>query len=207
MLYNIPLRVPAGRVVSITQEFKDEARVAWYKENGITTNEHTGLDLACGDSWQTYGTPFVCPFPKAELIAREVAADPGLKAGRVQIRHVDWKGRELILGGLHLSEVSDNAGFIEGDVVGFIGNSGAVTPKPSLMNPAAGAHLHMTLRVDGVLTDPCLFFDVQTPYRGADTGYEKDKPAADWAVRELLHLIAGMTGKPVEELIASLPKP
>jgi len=207
MLYNIPLRVPPGRVVSITQEFKDAARVAWYKENGITTKEHTGLDLACGDSWQTFGTPFVCPFSKATLHAREITDPMGAKGSRVQIRCVDWKGRELILGGLHLSEISENAGFVEGDVIGYIGNSGSVLPVPSLLNPAAGAHLHMTLLVDGVLTDPTLFFDIQNPYRGADTGYEKDKPAAEWAVRELLHLIAGITGKPVEELIASLPKP
>lgn len=207
MLYNIPLRVPPGRVVSITQPFKSTEMVAFYKSQGLDIKEHTGLDLVCGDSWQTYGTPFVCPFPKAELVSAENYPEPGQKGGRVQIRCVDWKGRELILGGLHLSEVSDNVGFLEGDVIGFIGNSGPVFPAPDIAHPAAGAHLHLTLRVDGVLTDPALFFDVQNPYRGPDTGYEKDKPAAMWAVRELLSLIGGMTGKPVNDLIDSLKTP
>ena len=207
MLYNIPLRVPAGRVVSITQEFKDAARVAWYKENGVTTNEHTGLDLACGSDWETYGTPFVCPFSSATLHAREIESATGPKGSRVQIRHVDWKGRELILGGLHLSEISENAGFVEGDVIGYIGNSGSVTPKPSIIRPAAGAHLHLTLLVDGKLTDPTLFFDVRNPYRGADTGIAKDLPAADWAVKELLRIVSGIMGVSVDDLLAKLNKP
>lgn len=207
MLYNIPLRVPPGRSVSVSQPFKSTELVAWYKSQGLDVKEHTGLDLVCGGPWETYGTPFVCPFPKAELVSREVAPDPGMKAGRVQVRHVDWKGRELLLGGLHLSEVSDNVGFLEGDVIGFIGNSGSVRPVPDLAHPAAGSHLHLTLRVDGVLTDPATFFDVQNPYRGPDTGFEKDKPAALWAVRELLKLIGGMTGKPVDDLLDSLKTP
>lgn len=203
MLYNIPLRVPKNRRVVITQEFKDAARVAWYKENGVTTTEHTGLDLVCGSSVETYGTPFVCPFPNATLHAREIESATGPKGSRVQIRHVDWKGRELILGGLHLSEISESPRFIEGDVVGYIGNSGNVRPAPTIINPYAGAHLHLTLLVDGKLIDPTLFFNVRNPYTGADTGQEKDMPPAHWAVKELIQLIEGMTGKPIGELVAN----
>jgi hypothetical protein len=201
MLYNIPLRVPFGRVVTLSQEFKDAARVAWYKENGITTTEHAGLDLVCGDSVQTYGTPFVCPFPNATLVVREFDTAIGGKGSRVQIRHVDWKGRELILGANHLSEISENQGFIEGDTIGLVGNNGSVTPKPSIVNPYGGSHLHLTLRVNGVLTDPLTFFDLRNPYHGSDTGQEKDMPPAHWAVKELIRLIEGMTGKPIEELV------
>lgn len=207
MLYNVPLRIPTGRVVSVTQGFKSTELVEWYKSQGLDIKEHTGVDLVCGNSWETYGTPFVCPFPKATLHARDFDTALGGKGSRVQIRCIDWKRRELILGGLHLSEVSENVGFLEGDVIGYIGNNGSVTPKPSLINPAAGAHLHLTLLVDGVLTDPLTFFDVQNPYRGPDTGIQKDLPAAEWAVRELLCVIAGITGTPLEDLIAKLKTP
>lgn len=188
MRYKFPLRIPVGRVVSITQGFRDTQLAEWYKSQGLNYPEHMAVDAIAGNSVETYGTPFVCPFPEAKIAGdlNFTQADPvnGI-SGRVIIEYTDWKNRKILLGGIHLSGAVYQKTYKEGDVLGYIGNYGYVRPEPSIARPFDGSHIHMTLVVDGVLTDPLIFFDPSDPYRGYDTGVHFDIPAIQWAIAKI----------------------
>src|SRR3990167_3192035 len=102
MIYKFPLRIPYGRVVSITQGFKSNELAEWYKAHGIIYPEHLAVDAICGNSVQTYGAAFVCPFPGARIVpGNAVQADPerGI-SGRILIEHVNVDGNIIIIGGI-----------------------------------------------------------------------------------------------------------
>ena len=42
----------------------------------------------------------------------------------------------------------------QGQVLGIVGNTGNVTPRPSSTNPYAGTHLHFEVRVNGRPVNP-----------------------------------------------------
>ena len=76
--------------------------------------------------------------------------------------------------------------FKQGEVIGFIGNNGAVTPKPTPSNPFFGSHLHLGLGVKNpgemnfTMVDPSTIFDINDPYIGSDDP-TKDHPVYQWA--------------------------
>ncbi len=52
-------------------------------------------------------------------------------------------GTQVIMGGLHCSDVVQKQFFKEGDVVAYIGNGGFVNPAPTVQDAYAGEHLHL----------------------------------------------------------------
>lgn len=178
-MYKFPLKIPVGRKVEITQAFKSTELIDYYKSKGINITSHEALDVACGDAAQTYGTPFVCPFPIATLDRMNPAdADNGI-AGLIQI-----KSGDLTLGGIHLSEVIKQDVYKEGDVLGYIGNYGYVLPAPTIAKPFDGSHIHLYLIQGGKAVNPLLYFDVNNPFRGEDNP-RRDILAVRWAIRQI----------------------
>tara|TARA_R110002126_G_scaffold109583_2_gene246512 strand:- start:168 stop:869 length:702 start_codon:yes stop_codon:yes gene_type:complete len=119
----------------------------------------------------------------------------------------------------HLSGVEDGTIEKEGDTVGYIGNSGTVRPAPSANCVHCGSHLHfmkfLFRKVNGQYVnvasengvkgalDPLSAFDkndpfvfeLNDPFRGEDTGIEKDTPAIKHyldKVKEKLDWIVGI---------------
>ncbi len=56
----------------------------------------------------------------------------------------------------HLKSRTVRAGqtVTKGQVIGYSGNTGRVSPMPTTSNPLAGTHLHFEIRVNGVKVDP-----------------------------------------------------
>ena len=177
-MYKFPIRIPEGWRVIKTQGFHEG---------------HTAIDVVIGtpeyQQWATYGAAIVCPFPEAELVSFDPGTDPGdMKAGRFQIRHTQPDGTQIIMGGLHCSDVVVKSRFTEGETVAFIGNGGYVVPAPTSKDMYAGGHLHLSYiyRVpggNGISMDPLAFFDINNPYRGDDTGFLYDIRPLAWAFK------------------------
>ena len=168
--YKFPLRIAEDKKVILTQGFKSQELIDEYKKNGYNIQFHDAIDVATGTLKDTHGTPLVCPFPKAECIYFDDSGATGTqKADRVQIKYVDGD-TEYIMGGLHFSKMLYQQNYVFGETIAWLGNSGFVLPAPTKDSPLNGSHLHLTLRVNGVIVDPLLYFDINNPFRGEDTG-------------------------------------
>lgn len=194
MLFKFPLRVPTTRKVYISQGFKSTELVQFYKKKGLNITEHNAIDVIAGTPIETYGTPFVCPFPLASPIAFEPDND-NIRGGRIQVRYIDMDGKSWVMGGLHLFDLVKQETYKEGDVLGYVGNYGAVSPEPQIGAPFAGSHLHLTLVVDGKVVDPSMYFDQKSPYEGADTGIEKDAGRFMWAIKKAREMFSSLLPK------------
>lgn len=184
MRYKFPLQIPLGRRVSVTQGFKSTELVNEYKKAGINITSHEAIDAIAGNPAETYGTPFVCPFPSATLYAFQPEANPTAGA-RIRLSHKDTNGDILIMGGLHLFDLVEKQVYLQGDILGYVGNYGYVLPKPTIGAPFAGSHIHLELWKNGTPVDPLLYFDPQNPFIGKDTGIEKDAGRIRWAIQKI----------------------
>jgi murein DD-endopeptidase MepM/ murein hydrolase activator NlpD len=70
----------------------------------------------------------------------------------------------------------------EGDIIGYIGNSGLCRPAPTPQRPFDGAHLHLMLFKNGILIDPLTVFNPNEWFVFSDTGVDKDAPPLQWAL-------------------------
>lgn len=183
-----PIRIPKGWRLTITQ--------------GYHAN-HEANDVTSGDGPSTYGLPVVWSFPFPGKPYRMMVNSPlAAKATRAsaQIDGIDPNtGITYSCIYIHLSSapyvvedgVSNSIVFKQGDIVGYIGNSGAVIPKPTPTNPFGGAHLHLALGIkkpgeaNFTMVDPLLHFDILNPFRGADDP-SRDKPVYDWAADQAI---------------------
>ena len=177
--YPLPIEIVKGRLPLVTQEFGNHSNDAWYANNGINLGEtgHNGTDLIITGGWAaTYGTRLVCPFPKALLNKVWYTEPMSTKGNGIQIQCNDERGviKMLIW---HCSETNEQMEYDEKDTLGFIGNSGLVSPKPYFANVHAGSHIHLMTYVNGVLVDPREIFDFNEWYVSeTDTSIEKDLP-------------------------------
>ena len=187
-MYKFPLRLPEGWRVIVTQGFKSTELAEWYTKQGISYQEHLAIDLVVGtpdyQQWATYGAAIVCPFPSAELIALEPGTNPGdQKSGRFQVRYTEPDGTVVIMGGIHCSDVADGkTSFTYGEDIAYIGNGGYVDPAPTKEDAYAGGHLHLSYIRNGVVRDPTEIFNIYDPFRGKDSGFEKDIRPIAWAM-------------------------
>lgn len=199
-MFKFPLSIPEDRRIEITQVFKSTALVEYYKSKGLNIQEHMAVDVTCGNSAQTYGTPFVCPFPTATINTYTQADPENGMGGRIIVQYTQPDGTVLYVGGIHLSGVNVQKIYKEGDVLGWIGNYGYVLPEPTIGTPFGGSHIHLTLvekkpgQANGTTVDPLLYFDVKNPFRSPDTGLTRDVFAFKWAIQKIKEAIKKLKG-------------
>lgn len=196
----LPLAVPLGYQVYMTQPFGDTAKVEWYKANGLNISAHNGLDLVVWKSGiteaeskrLTYGTKIVCPVPNAVLDKTWWENPMSTKGNGIQIAWTEGTDTYKMLA-WHCSEINPKPKYVLEEQIGLIGNSGLVDPKPSPACVFCGSHLHLMLYKNSVLIDPEIYFDIKKWYTAPDTGKEKDlAPFAhflSWISAELKKLI------------------
>lgn len=205
MKYKFPLSIPFGREIEVTQPFKSTSMIDYYRSKGIFLTFHDAVDVRLAGSpakgFETYGLPFVCPFPRATL-KKYVEADPvnGI-GGSIQAEYIEPDGTSLVVGCIHLSGTVRQESYNEGDILGYIGNAGYVVPDPTIGTPFGGSHGHVTLarkrfgETNWTAVDPIAYLDVTNPFRSSDTGIERDKFAIMWAIQKIRAAIKKITGK------------
>jgi hypothetical protein len=185
MKYKLPLAVPKGEKPIITGPYgaNDPELLAWYAEHGLNLTAHNGVDIVVGDSILTYGTRIVCPVPEAELSQTWWDYPMSTKGNGIQIAWEEGPDR-YNMRAWHCSEIVTNRlSFKEGDVIGYIGNSGLVRPAPTPQRPFDGSHIHLMLYKNGVIIDPMTVFNIKDWFTQEDTGVEKDLPPLQWALK------------------------
>lgn len=198
-MYKFPIRIPLGWKLTITQGFADTTLADWYKARGINMPEHNGNDVICGTGIQTFGSACVWPFKFPGKVYDAQAESP--IAAETHHAHAQIDGVDPTTGilysliYLHLSSVEHAKTPTEkseiiyhyGDVIGHIGNSGAVLPAVSPANPFNGAHLHLGLAIqhpgeqNATMVDPSEYFDIDDPFTGDDEP-QRDQIVRDWAI-------------------------
>lgn len=192
-----PVQVHSGLKLVVTQHYGNPSNVEYYKQNGINMPFHNGVDVVLsGDNLKTFGTAIVCP-SDGWLVRKAYWYDDPISANGNEL--VIWSpvidGEQIELRFVHLSEIIAKEGDIlpKGYIMGYIGNSGLVSPKPTPEKPCSGTHLHLGMCIykdsvlqdakNGVygLIDPLTRLDINNPFKGEDTGLEKDVPAFKWA--------------------------
>lgn len=191
--FRIPVALPAGQSIAITQPYGPTSNPIEPAGPNGEPHFHYGVDLVGGDSHHTYGLAVVCPFPAAGNYSEEFTAPMGDRGNYHTIFYTDPSNVQWHMMAYHLSDVVDHSPYSEGDAIGHIGNTGMVEPKPSLVNPYAGAHLHLELFRNGVRVDPLLYFDTLNPYRDGPTPIALEMPPAEWVVQKILALLAPFT--------------
>lgn len=188
-MYRFPIQLPEGRHLDLAQPFKAPVPVDFSQALSIQTTDHIGVDVTAGTGQQTWGLPCVWPFPFNGIVYdAEVDSPFGAKLhAHSQIDGLDPEtGITYKLMYLHLSSVTQSKGDLEtkliiykqGDVIGRIGNNGAVLPAPTPSQPFNGTHLHLGVGVqkpgdiNATMVDPLLYFDLSNPFRSAAEGYK-----------------------------------
>lgn len=181
-MYKFPIQLPSNLNLTVVQPFHVRTPVDSSKALSIQTTDHIGVDVVCGTDEQTWGKECVWPFPWPgtvweSLVDSEFGAN---KHAHAQIDTVDpATGIQYSLIYLHLSSVTRTKSatdsqvivYQQGDVIGKIGNNGAVNPLPTPQHPLWGTHLHLGLGVKNVgetnyiMTDPQTLFDISNPFR------------------------------------------
>jgi hypothetical protein len=187
----LPIKSPIKPM--ITQRYGEMGNLQFYRDHGIKIPFHNGVDLVCGDNRQTYGTELVCPFPQGGYVFDVIFDSPmSTKGNGIYLMSSD-KAFKIIL--WHVGSVNVKKGdkLKEGDVVGWIGNSGLCCPAPTPLVPYAGSHLHFgcykydetggyVYQPPTVLgeTDPLLYFNKDEWYYGVDSGAIHDIEPLKW---------------------------
>src|SRR3990167_10462704 len=141
-MFKLPFRTPYKQTV--TQEYGNKSNNTWYIANGITAPFHNGWDITCGNPKETFGTPCVSPFNG--FVAKVTFDTPDSTKGNgvtIQSDPIDGIIYKIVF--WHTSEVKLKAAdrVKEGDILCYIGNSGAVFPEPTLSCPFCGSHCHL----------------------------------------------------------------
>ena len=66
-------------------------------------------------------------------------------------------------------EVGLNQWVSQGQIIGYVGNTGNVDPMPTPANPTAGSHLHLEVTVHGTLQNPITYLTGAPSYSGSHT--------------------------------------
>jgi hypothetical protein len=197
MKYPLPIELPPEERPEITQEYGDKTRVAQYKAAGINISEHNGTDIVSSAGRQaSFGARLVCPVPSAHLVKKWYTTPINTKGNGIEVGWYDEVGHYYTMKLWHCMEVADwKEAYVEGDTLGFMGNSGFVMPAPSAACPYCGSHLHLMVTRNGILIDPREIFDFTKWYIGPSTGGAKDKVALQWALSLLVELFKRLFGR------------
>ncbi len=194
MTFKLPIQVPEAGAIQITQGFGPTTNTLEPKGPNGEEHFHYGLDIVCGDDHATFGAMLRCPFPSGHLINEfpQQEGSPTTPLIQLQFNDADGTRYDAILA--HCSQMQPVGLYAEGDPVGKIGNIGLVSPRPSLKDPYAGAHLHLGLQVNGAWVDPQEYFDCTDPFLGAAPTPDDQLPATDWLIQQLEAFIHSITG-------------
>ena len=201
MKYKVPLRT--NQDVIITQDYASTENAKFYLANGLKSGKHNGMDIICGDSKTTYGTPCVCPYPEATVVKVTWDSPLSTKGNGVTIEFRESPDKILQTVFWHTGEIAVTVGqkLKEGDIICYIGNSGLSTGKSNINDPFSGAHLHFmvfefnlvggryvmkdaTSELSGA-QNPRNYHDFSKWYAGVDTGAKHD-------IEPLRPFLAGM---------------
>ena len=180
MRHPLPLSIPEGYKVAVTQPFGDKSNVDWYHKNGLNIDSHNGVDLiivfeGCTRPQQmaaTYGTKIVSPVP-AHLDQKWWTTPLSSQGNGVQVSWRDGVDK-ISMRTWHCSEVYAKPNYEALETLGLIGNSGLVWPAPNNACVLCGSHLHLMTYKNGTLVDPETIFDYTKWHVSEDTGVEKD---------------------------------
>lgn len=197
--YPLPISIPKGHFIVQTQPYGDKSTVDWYKANGVNLTEHNGSDLVVSfpgataqqSRFATYGAKLVCPTDKKAYLSKAWWDNPmSTKGNGIQIT---WEedGKDYTVRFWHCSEIVQKNLYAKEDVLGYIGNSGLVRPAPSPECAHCGAHLHLMLYVNGVLTDPMEVFDLNQWFTSTDSGIVKDLPPIIYYLKSIWDKLLG----------------
>ena len=189
-MWKLPIQVPDVSQIRVTQRYGRSSFAIEPKGPNGEPHFHYGLDIARRTPMETYGTAVIMPFPHAELV-NYVDPLPGTNGQRfATFRYVSPAGTQFDLVLVHLSAIVFRASYTQGDVVGYVGNSGLVSPTPQIATPFAGSHLHIGLKANGSWVDPEREFSTGLAFIGPDTSVERDLPAWRWALLRAQELLA-----------------
>lgn len=200
MMYQWPVRIPKNRSILITQGYKSKELADFYRSKGIQMDEHNAIDFVTGTAIETYGTPVVAPVDGCTLLRHSFGTPVGTERTNNNFIQVGWTlpdGTKHEYGMLHVSEIAGTDGqtFAKGEVIAYMGNAGTITPAPTTTSPYNGAHGHFAFYVNQMLANPLDYFDQQNPFRGDDSGIEKDLPPLFWSVANLQKMLQNILGK------------
>ena len=187
MKFPLPLEIVKGRFPVVTQEFGNKSNADWYRANGINIDAHNGTDIVIGggrnQAVDTYGCKLVCP-TGALLNAVWFDEPMSTKGNGVKVQWNDGRTIKMVV--WHCSECNRQEEYKAGDTLGYIGNSGLVSPKPSYAAVHNGAHLHLMTYINDVLTDPREVFDfTKWTVSATDTGITKDLPPFQYFLNKI----------------------
>lgn len=199
----IPIRVPDGYRLAMTQPYANTGLNDWYARNGITAPFHNGVDLVITDrlgrtNWtKTYGAALITPTSGWRIVKITFDTPMATKGNGITIESPEYvengvtKKSQVVF--WHCSATRSLPGTLPAFTeVAYIGNSGLVRPEPSPVCAHCGSHLHLMLfdytfngsfwtldnnnnGVGGAI-DPLTRFDLSNVIYGADTSVDKDLP-------------------------------
>lgn len=185
MLFKFPILLPPGAKLTVTQPYGVTDNATEPKGPNGEPHFHYGVDVVDGDAANTYGTPLVCPFESGKLTGYNVTQfNPGVTPF-ASISGYGASGAHYEAIFCHISALFFRSSYGDGDIVGLIGNNGAVEPQPTPAAPFAGSHLHLGLKVNGQWADPLEYFDIGAPYAGAPHDPQTNVPRLEWAITQL----------------------
>jgi hypothetical protein len=204
----IPIIVPYGYKLRISQPFGSTGDVEWYKNNGLNIPFHNGVDIVVDndDPRLTYGSACFCPFPKGWTVKKTFDSAMSTKGNGVTLESDTFvedgieKKVQIVL--WHLSSLTDGTQLVYKNIVGYVGNSGLVHPAPSTACPFCGSHLHLMLyefhktstgmfmlqntgNGVGGAVDPMTRFSLSVAEYGEDTNVSFDTAPLKWAMAKL----------------------
>ena len=188
-----PVICPPGAIVMICQWFKPANNPSHDAVDFIIRNPN----LSDRENARlTYGAQLVCPVSKAQGV---LLNDFGTMQELGNGVDIEWKDGGFYYR-LHFwhnvfNTVKLNDIVSEGQIVGLMGNTGAVKPAPTPERPYDGTHCHMRYsqyqkdnwggNINIVSLDPCLYFDVNNPYQGKDSDVLVDLEPINWSFGRL----------------------
>lgn len=195
MLFKFPLLVPKGTRLTVTQPFGKTSLNLEPEGPRGEQHFHYGVDVVRDSVIQTFGTPIVCPFPRAKIVAYQFDQPMGDTTNFIKIEYVAPDGVSHKMVAAHISEIVFRGNYVEGDVIAYVGNAGLVQPKPTPTNPWGGAHSHLGAQLNGQWVDPLTIFNLNDPFIGGGDDLNKDLPAVRWAIGELTKLLTALQSK------------
>ena len=146
-----PIRRHSGLGLRVTQRYGDKSNLAFYTLHGIGIPYHQGTDLTLGlDPKQAYGSELIA-MTDGKVVKVQYDTPLSRKGNGITIQTPlrIYNGEEYQSYWLfwHCSKIVKAVGneVKKGEIVAYLGNSGAVFPSPTPAEPYAGTHCHIQI--------------------------------------------------------------